>query len=284
MSIRSSSLVWDHSRAKGTALLVLLVIADHDGEGGAWPSIGTIARAARVSESTARRAIRELEQLGELRVELRGGGTHSTPDRVRPNRYVITIPPPEQPYPSSGSTPPSPPPYSPAALGLEPVDNSAAKPVDNTPVTGDTPVMGDRGTPCTGDRGTPVTAVTPEPSLEPSTEPPPTPAVPKLPEQLARFWTGEGISNDDQTQLWRALLADPATQSPMRRGLQPAWYVPELARIHGRAGKAVGDAITVVRRFGELCPHDEPGGADLHPNTGLPLCPLCRAAARAGGA
>ena len=273
MSIRSSALVWDHSMAKGTALLVLLVIADHDGEGGAWPSIGTIARAARVSESTARRAVRELEQLGELRVELRGGGTQSTPDRVRPNRYVITIRPPEQPYPSSGSTPPPPPapptPYSPDALGLAPipVDKAVDKAVDSTPVTGDTPV--------TGAGGTPVTAVTPEPSLEPSTEPTPPP---QLPANLAAFWSGEGISNDDQTQLWRALLADPATQSPARRGLQPAWYVPELARIHGRAGKALGEAITVTRRFGAACPHDEPGGADLHPLTQLPLCPLCRAA------
>lgn len=43
---------------------------------------------------------------------------------------------------------------------------------------------------------------------------------------------------------------------------------------------AVADAIAAARR-GPDCPHGERGGASLHPTSGQPLCPLCRATATA---
>lgn len=93
MSVQSISLVLEHSMSEGAARLVLISIANHDGEGGSWPSIATIAKEARKSESTVRRAIKDLEELGELVVHRNDGGTHKTRADRRPNRYEITIDP-----------------------------------------------------------------------------------------------------------------------------------------------------------------------------------------------
>ena len=54
----STPLAWYHSQADSSARLVLLAIADHDGEGGAWPSVATLARMTRLSPSTVRRSVR----------------------------------------------------------------------------------------------------------------------------------------------------------------------------------------------------------------------------------
>ena len=53
------------------AKAVLLMIADHynDADRRAWPSIQTLARETETSESTVRRAVRRLEQLGLIEVE-----------------------------------------------------------------------------------------------------------------------------------------------------------------------------------------------------------------------
>lgn len=93
MSVESTSLVWKHSQATGTTRVVLLAIADHDGEGGAWPSIPTLARMARVKDRAVQRSISELVEMGELVVHRNAGGTHRTPNDRRPNRYEITLPP-----------------------------------------------------------------------------------------------------------------------------------------------------------------------------------------------
>ena len=80
-----------HSQAKGATKLVLLGIANHDGDGGSWPSISTLARYANVDERTAQRAIGKLQALGEIHRDIQGGGTWSTPSHRRPNRYVFTL-------------------------------------------------------------------------------------------------------------------------------------------------------------------------------------------------
>lgn len=80
-----------HSRAKGTAKLVLLGIANHDGDGGAWPALATLAHYAGVDIRNARRAIERLEQLGEIRRDVQAGGDHRTPDHRRPNRYRFLL-------------------------------------------------------------------------------------------------------------------------------------------------------------------------------------------------
>lgn len=81
------AVVLHHSRATGTAKLVLLGIANHDGDGGAWPSVATLAHYANVAPRNVKKSIRHLEALGELRVHYQRGGTAETLDARRPNRY-----------------------------------------------------------------------------------------------------------------------------------------------------------------------------------------------------
>jgi hypothetical protein len=85
------AMVLHHSRAKGTAKLVLLGIANHQGDGGAWPSVATLARYANVHERNVQRAIDQLVAKGELVVQLQDGGGHATPDHRRPNRYDVLV-------------------------------------------------------------------------------------------------------------------------------------------------------------------------------------------------
>ena len=88
MSIEAVSLVLNKSKATGRAKLVLLGIANHLGDQGAWPSISTLARYANASERSVKRDIQELVQLGELRVELQNAPTHQ---QYKTNLYWITI-------------------------------------------------------------------------------------------------------------------------------------------------------------------------------------------------
>lgn len=72
-----------HSRAKGSAFAVLLIIADCAGDDGValpkWDtSIKTLAKKARVSERTVQYAIAELVGLGELVVEVHNGKQSNT--------------------------------------------------------------------------------------------------------------------------------------------------------------------------------------------------------------
>lgn len=92
MSVESSTLAWMHSRSKGTARLVLLAIADHDGDGGAWPSIETLMRrAGNIDRRAVQRAIVNLESLGEIRRVIQAGGTPEMDNTRRPNRYEFLI-------------------------------------------------------------------------------------------------------------------------------------------------------------------------------------------------
>ncbi len=88
MSIEVMVEVLHHSKAQGRAKLVLLGIANHQGEQGAWPSIETLAKYANASERSVMRDIQELESLGELVVE-----RNSAPIRgqYRPNLYWVTV-------------------------------------------------------------------------------------------------------------------------------------------------------------------------------------------------
>jgi hypothetical protein len=88
MSIEAVSLVLNQSRATGRAKLVLLGIANHLGDQGAWPSISTLARYANASERSVKRDIQELVHLGELKVELQNAPTRQ---QYKTNLYWITI-------------------------------------------------------------------------------------------------------------------------------------------------------------------------------------------------
>ena len=69
--------VWEHASVKGSALLLLLAIADHahDDGTGAWPSQKTLATKTRLSVRQVRRLLEQLEARGELRVVERDGRT-----------------------------------------------------------------------------------------------------------------------------------------------------------------------------------------------------------------
>jgi hypothetical protein len=67
--------VWNHSRSRHGARLVLLAIADcASGDGGnAWPSNAELQRKAGLGERAVQSAIKELAKLGELEVRYNDG-------------------------------------------------------------------------------------------------------------------------------------------------------------------------------------------------------------------
>lgn len=90
MSVETIALVLNHSKATGRAKLVLIGIANHQGDQGSWPSIATLARYANASERSVKRDLKDLVDLGELRVEVNAapvGGQYKT------NLYWVTVEP-----------------------------------------------------------------------------------------------------------------------------------------------------------------------------------------------
>jgi len=75
-----------------TTKLVLIGLANHDGDGGCWPSLATLARYAGCTTRTVRRCLRELEQAGLISTVANRGGTHRTPNDRRPNLYMLHLP------------------------------------------------------------------------------------------------------------------------------------------------------------------------------------------------
>lgn len=95
MSVEAMTIVLHHSCATGTAKLVLLGIANHEGDGGAWPAIDTLARYANCDPRTAQRAIEKLIEVGELKRHVNEGGDRRTRSDRRPNLYrILTVCPP----------------------------------------------------------------------------------------------------------------------------------------------------------------------------------------------
>lgn len=89
MSIEVMNAVWRNSGSTGRQKLVLLAIADHQGELGAWPSISTLASMVNASERSVQRDIQELVSMGELIVEERMAPTRS---KYRANLYWVNVP------------------------------------------------------------------------------------------------------------------------------------------------------------------------------------------------
>ena len=89
MSIQISNAVWQHSQSTGRARLVLLAIADHQGEIGAWPSMKTIAKMVNASERSVQRDIQTLQELGELSVEIQNAPMRQ---QYKSNLYWVTLP------------------------------------------------------------------------------------------------------------------------------------------------------------------------------------------------
>lgn len=75
MSIRVMTKVWEHSRMKGSALLLLLAISDFaDDEGYAFPGTYTLSRKIRMSERQVIRLRQILYDSGELEYVSGGNG------------------------------------------------------------------------------------------------------------------------------------------------------------------------------------------------------------------
>lgn len=91
MSIEAIAIALHHSRARGTAQVILLGIANHDGDGGSWPSHRTLAKYAKCDRSTVQRSIKRLISLGEIRVDVQAGGTTDWDDQLRPNLYHFLL-------------------------------------------------------------------------------------------------------------------------------------------------------------------------------------------------
>jgi hypothetical protein len=89
MSIEIMNAVWKQSRSDGRARLVLLAIADHQGEIGAWPSIATLAKMVNSSERSVQRDIQYLQSIGELKVEVQNAPTRK---QYKSNLYWVTLP------------------------------------------------------------------------------------------------------------------------------------------------------------------------------------------------
>lgn len=81
----------NHSRAKGAAKLILIGIANHDGDGGAWPSVATLSRYGQVTPRQTQKLIGELERLGEITRHQNAGGNHLTTEHLRPNLYHFKL-------------------------------------------------------------------------------------------------------------------------------------------------------------------------------------------------
>jgi len=84
MSVFVTPAVWRHSLAEGNTRLVLLRLADQASDDGwCWPSHASLAADCRVSVATVKRALSDLEALGELAAWRRG--------RQRSNLYRVLI-------------------------------------------------------------------------------------------------------------------------------------------------------------------------------------------------
>ncbi len=69
MSIDASKRVWQHSKASGSALVLLLALADHaDDAGEAWPSQTTLARLAKITDRQVRALLHDLVAAGEIEI------------------------------------------------------------------------------------------------------------------------------------------------------------------------------------------------------------------------
>ena len=75
MSVKVMGDVWSNSKAKGSALLLELAIADHANDQGmnAFPSVEHLAQKTRLSVRQTQRLIKELGSIKEIQVAKNAG-------------------------------------------------------------------------------------------------------------------------------------------------------------------------------------------------------------------
>jgi helix-turn-helix protein len=85
MSIKVMTRVWDHSRHKGSQLVLLLALADHaDDDGVCWPATPHLAQKIRMSERQTQRILDTLIASKEI-AHLPGNG------RGHPSHYAVLV-------------------------------------------------------------------------------------------------------------------------------------------------------------------------------------------------
>jgi hypothetical protein len=80
-----------HSKAKGSAKLILVGIANHDGDAGAMVGMPRLATYGGVDVRQARKLVRRLEALGEIRTHVQAGTLSYLDDHEQPNRYDFLL-------------------------------------------------------------------------------------------------------------------------------------------------------------------------------------------------
>lgn len=89
MSIAVSTYVWHNSKQKGSALTLLLAMADMANDSGVcWPSVRYLANKMRMTVRNVQKILRRLESDGDLSIRLGGGA--KTPYGAT-NRYTIAL-------------------------------------------------------------------------------------------------------------------------------------------------------------------------------------------------
>ncbi len=89
MSVKVTNAVWDHSKATGNDLIVLLKIADEADDSGdnAFPGFDYITKKSKLPKRTVMRCVDRLEAMGELIVT-----RPQQPGRGRFNSYRVVLP------------------------------------------------------------------------------------------------------------------------------------------------------------------------------------------------
>jgi hypothetical protein len=95
MSIGAMTHCWDHAPVKGSALLLLLAIADsaRDPDWVAWPAVRTLTTRTRLSERQVRYLLRELEMAGCIATEIEGSRAGTNLYRVLRTAGGLSLPP-----------------------------------------------------------------------------------------------------------------------------------------------------------------------------------------------
>lgn len=91
MSVEAIAAVLHHSQASGTDKVVLIGIANHEGDGGSWPAVATLAKYAQCTERAVRYSLKRLVGSGELTVIRQAGGNENTRSDRRTNLYRVTV-------------------------------------------------------------------------------------------------------------------------------------------------------------------------------------------------
>lgn len=91
MSIESMVKALSAPNLSPSEKLLLLGIANHDGDGGAWPSIATLAGYVGVQVRQVQKLISALEDKGLVTRDLNGGGNAKTRSDQRPNLFHLHL-------------------------------------------------------------------------------------------------------------------------------------------------------------------------------------------------